>query len=95
LLCAAQFVVRQDAQGRNCDIRGNDFIFNSWGEKNVTWDLDDKIAEEICVYSGVRRDRSDFVLEGGSIHVDGEGCVTEAELLRGALLMPDCRLPGT
>jgi hypothetical protein len=29
---------------------------------------------QVLHYEGIERDRSDFVLEGGSIHVDGEGC---------------------
>lgn len=40
-----QFVVRRDEGGRNVAIRGNDFVFNSWGHKNVTWDVDDEIAD--------------------------------------------------
>lgn len=73
------FVVRRGADGRNCAIRGNDFVFNSWGEKNATWEVDDEIADEICNYAGVECDRSEFVLEGGSIHVDGEGTLLTTE----------------
>jgi agmatine/peptidylarginine deiminase len=36
---------------------------------------------QILHYEGIERDRSEFVLEGGSIHVDGEGC---ASLIRSA-----------
>ena len=31
---------------------------------------------QILHYEGIERDRSEFVLEGGSIHVDGEGCAS-------------------
>ena len=44
-LSIAQFVVRRDEAGRNVAIRGNDFVFNSWGRKNVKWDVDDEIAD--------------------------------------------------
>jgi agmatine deiminase len=70
------------------ELRGIDWRFNAWGGLvdglYFPWDLDDQIAKKMCqlercpVYS-----LEDFVLEGGSIHVDGEGTamVTEACLL--------------
>ena len=66
-------MVRRTPDGRNCDLRGNDFVFNSWGQKNVAWEQDDGIASHVLNYAGVEEDRSEYVLEGGSIHVDGEG----------------------
>ena len=63
-------------------------FFNAWGGEvdglYASWEKDDAAAEAICdaldypVY-----DAGDFVLEGGSIHSDGEGTllVTEACLL--------------
>lgn len=45
-------MVRRGPDGRNCAIRGNDFVFNSWGEKNVTWEVDDEIADEVRLKSG-------------------------------------------
>lgn len=70
------------------DIRGIDWGFNAWGGLEdglyFPWDKDNKMARKLCdllekdVY-----DKRDFILEGGSIHVDGEGTcmVTEACLL--------------
>lgn len=70
------------------EVRGVDWRFNAWGGLvdglYFPWDKDDHIARKICqieekdVYS-----LEDFVLEGGSIHVDGEGTliVTEECLL--------------
>jgi len=69
-------------------LRGIDWKFNAWGGKvdglYNHWDLDDKVASQILYNFAVDRYRTDnFVLEGGAIHVDGEGLalVTEACLL--------------
>lgn len=70
------------------EVRGVDWRFNAWGGLvdglYFPWDQDDKVAGKICDIE--RKDRyrlESFVLEGGSIHVDGEGTamVTEACLL--------------
>lgn len=58
--------------------RACDWTFNAWGGKvdglYDTWDKDDKIASSICNLENVDYYRTDnFVLEGGSIHVDGDG----------------------
>lgn len=69
-------------------VRGIDWRFNAWGGLvdglYFPWDKDDAVAVKLCeleykdYYS-----LEDFILEGGSIHVDGEGTaiVTEACLL--------------
>lgn len=71
-------------------IRGIDWGFNAWGGLHdglyFPWDKDDQMARKLCdllekdVYC-----KRDFILEGGSIHVDGEGTcmVTESCLLSG------------
>ncbi|MGX7195696.1 agmatine deiminase [Enterococcus olivae] len=70
------------------ELRGIDWRFNAWGGLTdglyFPWDLDDMVAQKMCQLE--RCDRyflEDFVLEGGSFHVDGEGTalVTEACLL--------------
>lgn len=70
------------------EIRGVDWSFNAWGGLvdglYFPWDRDDHLAGKICGLVGADRYRlDDFVLEGGSIHVDGEGTlvVTESCLL--------------
>jgi len=75
-------------RNREGNIRGVDWGFNAWGGLTdglyFPWDKDNRMARKICdlldkdVY-----DKRDFILEGGSIHVDGEGTclVTEACLL--------------
>lgn len=68
------------------DMHGVDWIFNSWGGLlgglYSPWDRDDEIAAKTCELVGANSYRTDFVLEGGSIHVDGEGtCYTTEECL--------------
>ncbi len=65
-------------------VRGIDWSFNAWGGEYdglyVSWDKDDKVAKEFC--SLLNKDFYDahpFVLEGGSIHSDGEGTVMVTE----------------
>lgn len=72
------------------NIRGINWRFNAWGGLfdglYFPWDKDDKMARKLCdLYDKDMYDAGNFVLEGGSIHVDGEGtCVTtEACLLSG------------
>lgn len=70
-------------------IRAVDWRFNAWGgEANglyAPWDLDNAMAAHIAEVEGVERYRAPFVLEGGAIHVDGEGTVfTTAECLLSA-----------
>lgn len=50
-----------------------DFAFDGWGEK-CDFDLDDKIPQAISGATAIPRlDISDFVLEGGSVELDGNG----------------------
>ncbi len=69
---------------RTNEVRGIDWRFNAWGGLTdgayFPWDQDDKVASKICeierkeIYS-----LENFVLEGGSIHVDGEGTLITTE----------------
>lgn len=70
------------------DIRGIDWGFNAWGGLvdglYFPWDRDNKIARKICdLLDKDTYDKRGFILEGGSIHTDGEGTLitTEACLL--------------
>lgn len=69
-------------------VRGIDWGFNAWGGLvdglYFPWDLDDRMARKLCdLYDKDMYDASGFVLEGGSIHSDGEGTIltTKACLL--------------
>lgn len=66
------------------DIRAVNWAFNAWGGKvdglYASWDKDDAVAEEFCeLYETDYYDAAPFVLEGGSIHCDGEGTVMVTE----------------
>ncbi len=67
------------------EIRGCDWTFNAWGGLvdglYFPWANDDMVARKICELEGVDRYRTEgFVLEGGSIHVDGEGTLITTEM---------------
>ncbi len=83
------FVVKEkdDEQEAN-SIRGINWRFNAWGGEfdglYTSWDKDDKVASAFCDMCEIEYyDATPFVLEGGSIHTDGEGTalVTESCLL--------------
>ena len=66
-------------------LRAVDWTFNAWGGHvdglYANWEKDDAIAGKICDLAGIDRYRTEgFVLEGGSIHVDGEGTVMTTEM---------------
>ena len=75
-------------------IRGVDWIFNAWGGMfnglYFPWDLDEAVAQKVLEIERVNRYKAPLVLEGGSIHVDGEGtCITTAECLLSPGRNPD------
>jgi len=85
--CGPTFVVN-DKTG---EIRGCDWEFNAWGGLvdglYFPWANDDAMAQKICDLQGIDSYRTDgFILEGGSIHVDGEGTLLSTEM---CLLNPD------
>jgi len=53
--------------------------FNAWGRKYSPYDADDRLAAEILSRMGVPRFDAPLVLEGGSIHSDGEGTILTTE----------------
>jgi agmatine deiminase len=55
------------------------FRFNSWGEKYLPYDRDAEVPRHIASHLGMRRYEAPFVLEGGSIFVDGEGTLITTE----------------
>jgi agmatine deiminase len=60
--------------------RGVCFGFNAWGEDFSSWARDAEIASLICEHLGIEAvDATDFVLEGGSIAVDGTGFAATTE----------------
>jgi agmatine deiminase len=55
------------------------FEFNAWGERYLPYDRDALVPAAIAAHLGVRRYAAPFVLEGGSIFVDGEGTLLTTE----------------
>jgi agmatine deiminase len=67
------------------EVRGIDWTFNAWGGLEgglyFPWDADDQVASKILAVEQMSRYRTEgFVLEGGSIHVDGEGTLLTSEV---------------
>jgi agmatine deiminase len=70
--------------GPGGEVRGVDWTFNAWGGLvdglYFPWDADDLVARKVCNLERVDYYRTEgFVLEGGSIDVDGEGTLLTTE----------------
>jgi agmatine deiminase len=79
--CGPTFVI--DGKGRR---RGVDWSFNAWGGLQgglyFPWDRDDEVAQKVLEIEGADRYRTSLVMEGGAVHVDGQGtCLTTEECL--------------
>lgn len=66
-------------------VAGIDWNFNCWGGSDgcySDWSLDILVAQKILSLERLPRFSHQMILEGGSIHVDGEGtCITTEECL--------------
>jgi agmatine deiminase len=87
--CGPTFII--DGNG---GVRGIDWVFNGWGGLYdglyFPWDLDEGVAPKVFEIERVDYYKAPIVLEGGSIHVDGEGtCITTAECLLSPGRNPD------
>ena len=70
-------VVERD--GARCGVR---WRFNAWGGKYAPWEPDHEAARAVLARLGLPRLDAPIVLEGGSIHSDGEGTLlTTAQCL--------------
>ncbi|PKM58132.1 MAG: agmatine deiminase [Firmicutes bacterium HGW-Firmicutes-3] len=77
----------RDTKGR---LHGISWLFNAWGEKYLPYDLDDKVATTLLDQLEIPSIEVPLVLEGGSIHVDGEGTLlTTKECLLNPNRNPD------
>ncbi len=69
--------------GGDGERRGVDWRFNAWGGRDGglyhPWDHDERVAAKVLEVERADRYRAPLVLEGGSIHVDGEGTVLTTE----------------
>ena len=70
--------------------RGVDWRFNAWGGLYSPFDRDERAAEKVLEIACEDRYRAPIVLEGGAIHVDGEGTVLTTE----ECLLNENRNPG-
>lgn len=61
------------------ELAGVNWGFNAWGGKYSPWDLDDAVAPQVLKHVGVRQFDAPLVMEGGSIHADGEGTLLTTE----------------
>ena len=66
-------------------VRAVDWDFNAWGGLYdglyFPWDQDDMVPRKVCDIEGVDTYRTPgFVVEGGSIHVDGEGTLLTTKM---------------
>ncbi|MCK0206591.1 agmatine deiminase [Starkeya koreensis] len=60
-------------------LRGVDWGFNAWGGLYAPCDQDEMIAAKMLEIERAPRYAAPLILEGGSIHVDGEGTVLTTE----------------
>ncbi|MBN1260821.1 MAG: agmatine deiminase family protein, partial [Anaerolineae bacterium] len=87
--CGPTFVVND--QGA---VRLVDWEFNAWGGLvgglYFPWDQDDLVPQKVAEIERVDRYKAPLVLEGGSIHVDGQGTlITTRECLLNPNRNPD------
>ncbi len=64
-------------------VRGVDWRFNAWGGRDGglydSWERDERAARKVLEAERIDRYRAPIVLEGGSIHSDGEGTILTTE----------------
>lgn len=76
-----------DAQARQHALSWN---FNGWGDRFRPWQQDRELAAQLAAQLDVPLLRSDLVLEGGAVHVDGAGAL----LVTAQSLFDQRRNPG-
>jgi agmatine deiminase len=77
----------RDGQGA---LAGIDWRFNGYGERAPKYTQDAEVARAICERLKIRRFEAPIVLEGGAVHVDGEGTA----LLCASSVLDPKRNPG-
>lgn len=73
------FVLNEGEEKGKVTLKAVDWGFNGYGGKFPPWELDEKVANSVASIVLVESLKADFVLEGGSIHVDGEGTLLTTE----------------
>ncbi len=72
--CGPTFVVN----GKG-GVRLVDWQFNAWGGLYADWSLDEVVPKRVAEIEGLDYYCAPLILEGGSIHVDGEGTLLTTE----------------
>jgi agmatine deiminase len=76
--CGPTFVINDSGQ-----TRGVNWRFNAWGGLDgglyFPWDLDDAVPWKVCEIERLPAYEAPLILEGGSIHVDGQGTLFTTE----------------
>ncbi|MFD0987961.1 agmatine deiminase [Methyloligella solikamskensis] len=76
--CGPSFVTNADGE-----VRAVDWKFNAWGGVDegayFPWDQDELVPQKVAEIEQVDRYAAPMILEGGSIHVDGEGTLLTTE----------------
>ena len=76
--CGATFVINDDGA-----VRGVDWMFNAWGGLDkmmyFPWDKDALVATKMLEIERIDRYQAPLIMEGGSIHVDGQGTLITTE----------------
>jgi len=87
--CGPTFVANDKGE-----VRGVDWEFNAWGGElgglYASWEQDNLVAKKVLELERIDRYKAPFVLEGGAIHVDGQGTLITTS---SCLLNPN-RNPG-
>jgi len=64
-------------------LRGVDWEFNAWGGLNggvyFPWDKDNGVAIKVLQHEKIDRYKTSLILEGGSVHTDGDGTLITTE----------------
>lgn len=68
------FLINDEGQ-----LAGINWQFNAWGRKWPHWELDNRLPEILLDRLTIRRFDAPLVLEGGSIHTDGQGTLITTE----------------
>ena len=66
-------------RNQNNELAGLDWRFNAWGEKYSPYYLDDELTDALLLKFDIPCYFSNMILEGGSIHVDGDGTLLTTE----------------
>lgn len=61
------------------EVRGIDWEFNAWGGLYMDYSQDQQVARQVLDQTETPRYAADLVMEGGALHVDGEGTLMVVE----------------